>query len=177
MKPNRFLRLAAFCLCCFGALAASAEPAGDVKTLSADRMAGLMRGAGLGYAKAADLNGWPGPLHALEMKEALSLSDAQVREMTALRGEMAARAVPLGRDLIEAERALNRLFAAGTPSAAEIEAATARIAAIEGRLRAVHLVTHLRAAPLLTRRQTKLYSRARGVSGRKGHGGHQGHGG
>jgi len=134
-----------------------------------------MRGAGMGYAKAADLNGWPGPLHALEMKDALGLTDTQVRAMTALRREMADRAVPLGRALIEAERALNLLFAAGAPSSAEIEAATARIAGIEGRLRAVHLVTHLRAAPLLTRHQTMLYNRARN-GGSVGHGGHS-HGG
>jgi len=155
--------------------AVSAEPAGEVRTLSADRMAGLMRGAGMGYAKAADLNGWPGPLHALEMRDALGLSEAQVRAMTSLRQEMADRAVPLGRALIEAERALNRLFAAGAPSPAAVEAAVARIAEIEGRLRAVHLVTHLRAAPLLTRHQTMLYNRAR-HGGAAEHGGHS-HGG
>jgi Spy/CpxP family protein refolding chaperone len=147
-----------------------------IKALSAGDVQGLRDGAGLGYAKAAELNGWPGPLHALELREALSLSEAQVQRMEALRREMKADAVPLGRQLIEAERALDTLFASGTPTAEDVAAATARIGEIEGRLRAVHLVAHLRAAPVLTRHQTMLYVRARGYSGMQGHGGHS-HGG
>jgi len=171
MTRTRISRLLCVCLLVVGPVSAVAEPAEGIATLSADKVRGLKAVAGLGYARAADLNGWPGPVHVLEMKDALSLSAAQLRKMTMLHGEMTARAKPLGRELIDAERALNRLFATGTPSAADIEAATARAAAIEGRLRAVHLVTHLRAAPLLTRHQTMLYVRARGASGRKGHGG------
>jgi len=144
----------------------------EIKALSAKHVQGLQDGAGLGYARAAELNGWPGPLHALELRDALSLTEAQVQRMEALRREMKAEAVPLGRQLIEAERALDTLFASGTPSAQDVMAATARIGEIEGRLRAVHLVAHLRAAPVLTRHQTMLYGRARGYSGMQGHGGH-----
>jgi Spy/CpxP family protein refolding chaperone len=147
-----------------------------VKALSAEDVRGLLEGAGLGYAKAAELNGWPGPLHALELRDALSLTEAQVQRMEALRREMKAEAVPLGRQLIEAERALDTLFASGSPSAQDVMAATARIGEIEGRLRAVHLVAHVRAAPVLTRHQTMLYGRARGYSDPQGHGGHS-HGG
>ncbi len=172
MTPTRIFQLFCVCLLLLGAPAASAEPGAGIAALSADTVRGLKDGAGLGYAKAADLNGWPGPVHVLEMKDALSLSAAQLRKMTMLQGEMKARAMPLGRELIAAERALNRLFATGAPAAADIEAATARVAGIEGRLRAVHLVTHLRAAPLLTRHQTMLYVRARGASRPNGHGVH-----
>lgn len=147
-----------------------------IKALSAEDVRGLLEGAGLGYAKAAELNGWPGPLHALELRDELSLTEAQVQRMEALWREMKAQAVPLGRQLIEAERALDLLFASGVPSAGDVEAATARIAGIEGRLRAVHLVAHLRAAPVLTRHQKMLYGRARGYSDPQGHGGHS-HGG
>ena len=143
-----------------------------IKALSEADVQGLLEGAGLGYARAAELNGWPGPLHALELRDALSLTAAQVQRMEALRREMKAEAVPLGRQLIAAERALDTLFASGAPSAADVEAATARIGEIEGRLRAVHLVAHLRAAPVLTRHQTMLYGRARGYSDPQGHGGH-----
>ncbi len=149
----------------------------EIKALSADEQRGLLEGAGLGYARAAELNGWPGPLHALELRDELSLSEEQVRRMEALRREMKAEAVPLGRDLVAAERALDTLFAAGTPTPEQVAAATARVAGIEGRLRAVHLIAHLRAAPVLTRHQTMLYARARGYAGRQGHGGHGKHGG
>ena len=147
-----------------------------IKALSGDEQRGLLEGAGLGYAKAAELNGWPGPLHVLELREALSLSEAQVQQMEALRREMKAQAILLGRRLIEAERALDLLFASGSPSAREVAAATARVAEIESQLRAVHLIAHLRAAPVLTPHQTMLYGRARGYSDPRGHGGHS-HGG
>jgi Spy/CpxP family protein refolding chaperone len=172
MDPTRIFRFVFCCLLLAGPVPVLAEPGEGMATLSAEKVRGLQAGAGLGYAKAADLNGWPGPLHALQMKDALSLSAEQVRKITVLRREMTARAKPLGGELIDAERTLNQLFTTGEPSAAEIEAATARIAAIEGRLRAVHLVTHLRTAPLLTRHQTMLYVRARGVSNMKNHRGH-----
>jgi len=173
MTIDRIIRISAACLFLLGGAAASAEPVAKTSALPADRVTGLLRGAGLGYAKPADLNGWPGPLHALEMKDALALTEAQVSELTALRAEMTARAVPLGRALVEAERALDRLFASGSPSAASVEQATAQIAAIEARLRAVHLVTHLRTAPLLTSHQTMLYRRARGASAPRDSGGHR----
>ena len=147
-----------------------------IKALSAADVQGLQEGAGLGYARTAELNGWPGPLHALELRDALSLTAAQAKRMEILRREMKAEAVPLGRQLIEAERALDTLFASGTPSPEDVMAATARIGEIEGRLRAVHLVAHLRAASVLTRHQTMLYGRARGYSDPQGHDGHS-HGG
>ncbi len=184
---NRILRagLAGIAIAALGPASASAQQASpyagqqqrEIKALSADRQRGLLEGAGLGYARTAELNGWPGPLHALELKDQLSLSEEQVQRMEALRREMKAEAVPLGRDLVAAERALDRLFAAGTPTAEQVAAATARIAGIEGRLRAVHLVAHLRAAPVLNRHQMMLYARARGYAGPQGHGGHGQHGG
>jgi hypothetical protein len=149
----------------------------EIKALSADARRGLLEGAGLGYAMAAELNGWPGPLHALELKDELGLSAVQVRRMEALRREMKAEAVPLGEALVAAERDLDSLFATGAPTPDEVAAATARIAGIEGRLRAAHLVAHLRAAPVLTSHQTMLYARARGYSDPQGHGGHGQHGG
>jgi len=147
-----------------------------VKALAPETVDGLLAGAGLGYAKAAELNGWPGPLHALELRDELALTEEQVATLEALRADMIARTVPLGRDLLAAEQALDDLFAKGDPSPQAVAAATARIAAIEGRLRAAHLVTHLSAAPVLTPHQAMLYSRARGYG--DGHAGHDGgHGG
>lgn len=184
MNSNVIARLACAAILIGGPLPAPAQQASPyagqeqrtIKALSAEQQRGLLDGAGLGYARAAELNGWPGPLHALELRDALSLTQAQVQRMEVLRREMKAQAIPLGQDLIEAERALDLLFTSGSPSAGDVEAATARIAEIEGRLRAVHLIAHLRAAPVLTRHQTMLYGRARGYSDPQGHGSHS-HGG
>lgn len=81
-----------------------------VKTLSAEQITGLMTGQGLGYAKSAELNGWPGPLHVLELSQKLELTPWQMNQMHDLRKEMFARAVPLGKELIAAEQELDALF-------------------------------------------------------------------
>ena len=142
----------------------------EVKALDPARMRGLMDGAGLGYAKAAELNGWPGPLHALELQAELSLSAEQIEQIKSLREEMLVLAVPLGHELIEAERELDHLFASGSATRELVEAATMRVANLEGRLRAVHLNAHLDTTPVLTRHQRMLYARARGYTA----GGHHG---
>ena len=49
----------------------------EIKALSPERAEGLKAGAGLGYALAAELNGWPGPLHVLELADDLDLSSSQ----------------------------------------------------------------------------------------------------
>ena len=41
-----------------------------IKSLSAERVADLLAGRGAGYAKAAELNGVPGPVHVLEVERA-----------------------------------------------------------------------------------------------------------
>ena len=143
-----------------------------IKALSSDQQRGLLAGAGLGYAKTAEGNGWPGPLHVLELRDTLALTETQVSKMAALLRAMKAQAIPLGQLMIEAEQELDALFRSGDPSAQDVAVATARIAKIAGQLRAVHLTTHLRTAPLLSRHQTMLYAQARGHSDPQGSGGH-----
>ncbi|MEL6966654.1 MAG: periplasmic heavy metal sensor [Pseudomonadota bacterium] len=145
-----------------------------VKSLEPARLKGLLAGQGLGYAKTAELTGWPGPLHVLELKSKLGLSAQQKTSMESLRQDMLNRVKPLGAQLIEAEKALEAIFADENPSAASVEAAVANIAEIEGRLRAAHLTTHLAAAPVLNKQQRTAYRAARGY-GTGGHGGHSGH--
>src|SRR5687767_11125254 len=42
-----------------------------IKALDAKDVDGLLAGSGMGYAKAAELNGYPGPMHVLELAEKL----------------------------------------------------------------------------------------------------------
>ncbi|MGF1476753.1 MAG: periplasmic heavy metal sensor [Geminicoccaceae bacterium] len=133
-----------------------------IKAMDVERLDGLRNGAGLGYAKPAELNGWPGPLHALELADELGLSDRQRQALSALRQSMLAKARPLGNALIDAELQLDELFRSGEPSPGKIAAATARSATLEGELRAVHLRAHLEAKPLLNHHQLRRYQQSRG---------------
>ena len=47
-----------------------------IKALSDQQVADLIAGRGIGLALAAELNGYPGPSHLLELADRLDLSDA-----------------------------------------------------------------------------------------------------
>jgi len=50
------------------------QNARDIKALSAAEVAQYLAGDGMGYTKSAELNGFPGPLHALELADKLHLT-------------------------------------------------------------------------------------------------------
>ena len=134
----------------------------DVPTgLSAAEASGLLAGAGLGMAKPADLHGYPGPLHVLELAGALGLTPEQRATAEALRAEVLARAVPLGEQLVRAERHLDAVFAEGDVTAGEVERLTAHAARLRGALRAVHLAAHLGMRDALTADQVARYGALR----------------
>jgi Spy/CpxP family protein refolding chaperone len=146
-----------------------------LKALSEQQIADLRAGRGMGLALAAELNGYPGPVHVLEHADALGLSATQRARTQALFEAMRAEAVALGERLIREEADLERLFATRTVQPATLDGATAAIAATQGRLRAAHLRYHLAMAELLTPGQVRRYADLRGY-GASGPGGH-GHGG
>lgn len=149
------------------------EDARTIKALSPERIDGLRAGDGLGYAKAAELNGWPGPLHALELADALSLTADQRARIMVVRQAMLAKAKPLGEELVAAEAALDTLFANATPTLTLVAEATEKIGRIEAALRAVHLAAHIDVKPLLTEHQRMIYAQERGYSTEhKDHGKH-----
>ena len=149
----------------------------DVKTLSTDRQEGLKRGAGLGYALAAELNGYPGPIHVLELADQLGLDADQKSRAQRAFEKMRKDAIAAGEALIAAEAHLDRLFALKQVSYDRIDAQTAVAAGQEARLRAIHLKAHLEIAEILTPEQTESYNRLRGyVRTDSGQNNHRGHG-
>ena len=82
-----------------------------LKALSGEQIADLKAGRGMGLALAAELNGYPGPSHVLELSHELKLTDAQRARTQALFAQMKAEAVPLGEQVIAREQALDRQFA------------------------------------------------------------------
>ena len=143
----------------------SGQQGRDVKSLSPDEVRGYLAGEGLGFAKAGELNHYPGPKHVLAMSEHLALTAAQRRRIETIAASMTSSAVPLGREIIAAERALDRGFADATIDDATLRAQTARIGALQGRLRAVHLSAHLATRRVLTAQQVAAYDRMRGYGG------------
>jgi Spy/CpxP family protein refolding chaperone len=137
----------------------------DIKALSAEQIADLRAGRGMGLALAAELNGYPGPRHTLDFADQLGLSDDQRARVQRLFDEMAAEAAQLGEKLIQQEAQLDRLFADRTASFDSLNAATAAIGETQGALRQVHLKYHLLTTPLLTPHQVRRYAELRGYAG------------
>jgi Spy/CpxP family protein refolding chaperone len=134
----------------------------SIKALSPEDVAGLLNGDGLGMAKTAELNGYPGPAHVLALAEELKLTEAQQVQVRAIFDRMNAEAKRLGAELVERERALDELFALGEITPDQLGTETAAISEIQGRLRSTHLAAHLETKPVLGADQIALYSRLRG---------------
>ena len=151
------------------------EESRAVKSLSAEDVAELRRGGGWGLARAAELNGMPGPLHLLELKDAIPLTREQVSAITAIYKRMREAAIAEGQTFIAAERALDDAFRAGTVTVASLREMLTDIARSRARLRFVHLSAHLETPALLTREQIARYDALRGYrlhGGGTAHGGH-----
>jgi len=138
------------------------QQARSIKALSDEDITALRKGEGMGMAKAAELNGYPGPAHVLTLARQLSLTDDQTRQVQLIFNRMSAEAKLLGEGLITRERLLDQLFAAGHADRDHITAETASIGELQGRLRSVHLSAHLEVRTLLTSDQIASYHQLRG---------------
>jgi Spy/CpxP family protein refolding chaperone len=133
-----------------------------IKALSEQQVADLGAGRGMGLALAAELNGYPGPLHVLELADKLDLSTDQRAGIQRLFDAMKAEAVPLGSKLIEQEADLDRQFAGRTVTPESLKASTAAAAMTQGALRETHLKYHLSTVAILTPGQMQRYAELRG---------------
>jgi LTXXQ motif family protein len=155
--------------CCGSALAQQQPYAGMetrvIKTLSEQQIADLNAGRGMQLALAAELNGYPGPIHAIELADRLQLSADQVARLKDLFAAMKAEAIPIGATLIAQERSLNEDFAGRTITLASLEEATQKIGATQAALRATHLKYHLSTVAILSPDQVRRYNELRGYTG------------
>jgi Spy/CpxP family protein refolding chaperone len=134
----------------------------EIKSLSEGEVQGYLAGKGMGFAKPAELNGYPGPAHVLEMGERIGLTADQRRRTQAIFELMQANAAALGRQLVDEERALDQLFATQAVTSTSLAATLDRIAALQAKIRAAHLDAHLAQARVLTSAQVQDYVRLRG---------------
>ena len=133
-----------------------------IKALSEQQIADLRAGRGMGLALAAELNGYPGPSHLLELADKLQLSADQRASIQRLFDSMKAEALPLGSKLIEQEAELDKQFATRTVTPESLKATTAAVAMTQGALRETHLKYHLSTVALLSPAQMQKYAELRG---------------
>jgi Spy/CpxP family protein refolding chaperone len=169
MQPRTIIAVLATCAFALPALAAdmpSTPYAGQqvrpIKALSDEDIIALRRGEGMGMAKAAELNGYPGPAHVLTLAKQLGLTEGQLQQVTSIYDRMSAAAKPLGGELITREEVLDQLFAKQEITRDRLAAETVAIGELEGRLRSVHLAAHLETRALLHPNQVALYQQLRG---------------
>jgi Spy/CpxP family protein refolding chaperone len=141
----------------------------DVKALDAKTVEDLRAGRGMGLALAAELNGYPGPMHVLELADRLRLSPDQRAKVQQLFERMKAEAVPLGHKLLDEERSLDRHFAERTITRDLLAALTRSIGETTGALRQAHLSYHLATIEALTPEQVRQYAVERGYGSKHRH--------
>ena len=136
----------------------------SIKALSDDEVADYLSGKGMGLAKAAELNGYPGPVHVLDLANQLELSPAQRVKTEAIFERMQARARVAGKNLIDEERRLDELFASRAISPTLLHQALNSIASLQSEIREIHLRAHLEQTELLTSDQAMKYWHLRGYA-------------
>src|SRR5215831_20773153 len=80
----------------------------------------ISEGRGFGVAFVADQQGYPGPLHVLELKDRLKLTPTQEAQVQALLTAMFAESRLKSAQLLDAERKLRKLFADGMADEASV---------------------------------------------------------
>ena len=140
----------------------------QIKALSSEEFEGLLKGKGLGYAKSAELNHYPGPLHVMETASKISLTGKQLDDTKSIYQEMKNEAIALGKKIIKKERGLETHFRKSSITESSLQDFVGEIARLRGALRIVHLKYHLKMKKILSPHQIALYDQARGYSGKIG---------
>jgi Spy/CpxP family protein refolding chaperone len=144
----------------------------EIKALSPEEVDQLLTGQGMGLALAGELNGYPGPKHVLELAAELALSEEQRQAVQRVHDAMLEQAQELGRQIVEAERRLDSLFAQGEATAESLRPALDHLGALQAALRHAHLNAHLETKALLTEAQVARYTHLRGYAAEGKHPGH-----
>lgn len=136
----------------------------DIKALSPEQIEAYLAGEGSGFALAAELNGFPGPRHVLDLADSLALNDQQRQETQAVFEGMLASAKRLGGELVAEERILDSLFAAQQITPESLHASVTKLGQLQAELRYVHLRAHLTMAQILSPAQAQRYQHLRGYT-------------
>jgi hypothetical protein len=137
----------------------------DLKSLSDNDVQSLQNGTGEafgGMAKLAELNGYPGPRHVLDMASELQLTDMQRTEIEHIYQNMSNKAKSIGAAIIAIEQDMDTAYANKTITEEELRLMLDKSADFYGQLRYVHLSAHLDTVQILTIEQIQMYNKMRG---------------
>jgi len=133
-----------------------------IKALSDQQISDLRAGLGMSLALAAELNGYPGPRHTLELADELTLTEEQRTKVKELFAAMTAESIPIGEKLFAEEAELDRQFAGRTVTPESLFIATEAIGKTQAALR--DLKYHLLTLQILTPVQVQRYNQLRGYA-------------
>lgn len=136
----------------------------DIKSLSDKDIQELRRGGGWGMALPAELNGMPGPVHLLELKDQIPLASDQVPQIQALVDDMRLAAIPAGERLIAAEAAIESAFASKNIAEGSLRRLLTNAESARTELRFIHMSQHYKAANILKPEQIKRHNVLRGYA-------------
>jgi len=134
----------------------------EIRGISEEDIEGYRTGAGLGFALPAELNGYPGPRHVLDLSVELDLDEQQLSEIQSLYDEMLPQVINLGEQILQAEAELELAFREETISTEYLADQLDLIGDLRADLRYVHLSTHLSTITILTTHQIQQYNILRG---------------
>ncbi|OGI43264.1 MAG: hypothetical protein A2150_00675 [Candidatus Muproteobacteria bacterium RBG_16_64_11] len=140
----------------------------EIKALSPEEIQDYLAGKGMGLAKAAELNRYPGPAHVLELAEKLRLDTGQKIRSEAIFRAMQAEAMRQGKALVEKEHELDRLFAGGDITSEDLRVAIEEIGRLQAEIRRTHLQAHIEQRKILTEQQIARYEEFRGYTSHAG---------
>ena len=136
----------------------------EIKALTNEEVNQLLIGEGMGLAKAAELNNYPGPKHVLDLSSELNLTKEQNEKTKALFNTMKTEAKHLGNSIIKKEKELDLLFQSNSVDEKSIRDKVLEISQLKGKLRFVHLDAHLKQKEILTSDQVNSYNKLRGYN-------------
>jgi hypothetical protein len=137
----------------------------DIKSLSDNDIQSLQNGTGEafgGMTKLAELNGYPGPRHVLDMASELQLTDGQRMEIERIYQNMSNKAKDIGAAIIAIEQDIDEAFANKTITQENLKLMLDKSADLYGQLRFIHLSAHLDTVQMLTIEQVQMYNTMRG---------------
>ena len=141
----------------------------EIKALSKTMVMDYLSGKGLGFAKAAELNRYPGPSHVLELANELDLAEKQIIQTREIFNSMEIQAKSLGKKFIAMEEKLDKKFSEGRINEKSLKAIVSNIGSLKAEIRYVHLNAHLKQKEVLTQKQIAAYHRLRGYGKKHNH--------
>lgn len=134
----------------------------NIKAFSENEIDGYKKGTGMGLAKAAELNGYPGPMHVLDLKKELGLTNEQVTKITDIFNTMTNEAKQLGESILSTENKIEDAFRNKTITSDLLEKMTKEMGELQGKLRLTHLKAHIKTTAELNKFQIEKYNELKG---------------